>query len=159
MTGKEILLRAIQNQETPRPAWVPFVGVHGGHLIGAPATDYLQSADLLVKGLKKSIELYRPDGIPVAFDLQLEAEILGCSLHWAEEVPPAVISHPLTTMKLEELPGIDGNKGRFPIVLEALDRLTPRTADTVHIFYVRRGQKSLDEILYNVVIIFYPIFA
>jgi hypothetical protein len=40
--------------------------------------------------------------------------------------------------------------------LEALDRLSPRTADTVHMFYVKSGQRSRDEILQNVVSFFLP---
>jgi len=32
MSGREILLQAIRNETTPRPPWVPFVGVHGGKI-------------------------------------------------------------------------------------------------------------------------------
>lgn len=124
MTGKQILLDAIAGKETERPAWLPFVGCHGGFLIGKTATEYLQSADLLVEGLKKAKLLYNPDGLPVMFDLQVEAEILGCKLHWADEVPPAVTSHPLAMGKtIAELPEIDETKGRFPIIVEALETL------------------------------------
>jgi len=124
MNGKELLLSALAGEETSRPAWLPFVGCHGGFLIGETATEYLQSADLLVKGLKKSKELYQPDGLPVMFDLQVEAEILGCDLHWADEVPPAVISHPLAEGKTcSDLPTLDETKGRFPIVVQALETL------------------------------------
>lgn len=35
--------------------------------------------------------------------------------------------------------------------LETLDNISPRTCDTVHIFYVKTGQKSASEILSNVV--------
>ena len=65
MTGKELLLRAVRGEATPRPAWLPFVGCHGGKLIGKGAAEFLRSADLLVEGLKKAHELYRPDGLPV----------------------------------------------------------------------------------------------
>jgi len=124
MNGKELLLKAIKGEETPRPAWLPFVGCHGGYLIGKTATEYLQSAELLVEGLKKAKELYRPDALPVMFDLQIEAEILGCKLHWADEVPPAVTSHPLAQgKKLEALPELDETRGRFPIVVKALETL------------------------------------
>lgn len=124
MNGKELLIRAIEGKQTSRPAWVPFVGCHGGFLIGRTATDYLQSADLLVAGLKKAKELYRPDGLPVMFDLQVEAEILGCRLHWADEVPPAVVSHPLAERKkINDMPILDETKGRFPIIIQALETL------------------------------------
>ncbi len=124
MTGKELLLNALKGKKTSRPAWLPFVGCHGGFLIGKTATEYLQSADLLVAGLKKAKELYRPDGLPVMFDLQVEAEILGCRLHWADQVPPAVVSHPLAEgKKIADLPVLDETKGRFPIVVQALETL------------------------------------
>lgn len=129
MTGKELILKALRNEETSRPAWLPFVGCHGGKLIGKTASEYLQSADLLVEGLEEAVRRYRPDGLPIMFDLQVEAEILGCDLHWANEVPPAVISHPLTSMSIEDLPEYDVSKGRFPLVLNALDRMVAAHED------------------------------
>ena len=57
MTGKELLLEAMRGEETPRPAWLPFVGCHGAKLIGRGSSEYLRSADLLVEGLKKAHEL------------------------------------------------------------------------------------------------------
>ncbi|MCF7863826.1 MAG: uroporphyrinogen decarboxylase family protein [Kiritimatiellales bacterium] len=124
MTGKNLLLQAVQGKETERPAWLPFVGCHGGFLIGKTATEYLQSAELMVEGLKKAKALYKPDGLPVAFDLQIEAEILGCKLHWADEVPPAVTSHPLALgKKISDLPELDETKGRFPIIVQTLEAL------------------------------------
>jgi uroporphyrinogen decarboxylase len=124
VNGKDLLLRALKCEKTERPAWLPFVGCHGGFLIGRTATQYLQSSDFIVEGSKKARDLYRPDGLPVVFDLQLEAEILGCSLHWADQVPPSVTSHPLSEgVKISELPSIDASKGRLPVVLDALRRL------------------------------------
>ena len=84
MRGRELLLKALRNETTPRPGWVPFVGVHGGQLIGCPATEYLRSSERIVSGLKRATELYRPDGLPIVFDLQMEAEVLGCRLSWPD---------------------------------------------------------------------------
>ncbi|HOK05439.1 MAG TPA: uroporphyrinogen decarboxylase family protein [Victivallales bacterium] len=124
ITGKELLLRAIRGEETERPPWLPFVGCHGGFLIGKTASEYLKSPELIVAGLKKAKELYRPDGLPVTFDLQIEAEILGCSLHWAEQVPPSVTSHPLAEgLRIADLPDLEPSKGRLPCIIEALRRL------------------------------------
>jgi uroporphyrinogen decarboxylase len=120
MNKRELLLKALRNESTPRPAWVPFVGVHGGKLIGKTAREYVQSSDLIVQGLKKAHELYHPDGLPVVFDLQLEAEVLGCELRWADQTPPSVCTHPLEQGKsLAALPVFDVSDGRFPIVMEA----------------------------------------
>ena len=144
MTGKELLLKALKGEETSRPAWVPFVGAHGGHLIGKTATEFLTSADLLVEGLKKAKELYKPDGLPVMFDLQVEAEILGCDLHWSDDGPPAVTSHPLANgKKLEDLPQIDETKGRFPIVVDALERLKKEMGDDTALYGLICGPFTL----------------
>ena len=75
MNGFKLLEQAFRLKETERTPWVPFVGVHGAKLIGVDAESYLNSSKYIVEGVSKSIELYRPDGIPVIFDLQIEAEI------------------------------------------------------------------------------------
>ena len=144
MTGKQILLDAITGKETTRPAWLPFVGCHGGYLLGTTAKEYLQSAELVVEGLKKAISLYTPDALPIMFDLQIEAEILGCALHWADEVPPAVTSHPLAMGKtITDLPDIDETKGRFPIVVEALKTLKTDIGDNTALYGLICGPFTL----------------
>ncbi|MCL1887469.1 MAG: uroporphyrinogen decarboxylase family protein [Kiritimatiellaeota bacterium] len=121
MNGKELLLKAIKNEETPRAAWMPFVGCHGGFLVGKTATEHGKSAELILQGARKARELYKPDGLPVCFDLQIEAEILGCRLHWADDVPPSVVSHPLEEgATLDALPAFVETAGRVPVALEAL---------------------------------------
>jgi len=127
--GKELLFAAFRNQKTERPPWVPFVGVHGAALIGIDSETYLKSADLIVKGANEGIKRYRPDGIPVTFDLQIEAEALGCDLVWATDNPPAVSGHVLEKMSLEDLPELTANSGRIPVVLEATRRLKAQGND------------------------------
>ncbi|MGB4577793.1 MAG: uroporphyrinogen decarboxylase family protein [Paludibacter sp.] len=120
MEGLKLIEKAFHLEETERVPWVPFVGVHGGKLIGVDAEAYLKSSKNIVEGITKAIELYKPDGIPVAFDLQIEAEILGCKLVWSKENPPAVVSHPLAdgvALSSLRLPG--KTDGRIPVVLEA----------------------------------------
>ena len=82
MKGLELIKQAFKLQEVERVPWVPFVGVHGGHLTGVDAETYLKSADEIVSGVSQAVEKYNPDGVPVVFDLQIEAEILGCDLQW-----------------------------------------------------------------------------
>ncbi|MDD3927972.1 MAG: MTH895/ArsE family thioredoxin-like protein, partial [bacterium] len=109
---------------------VPFVGCHGGALLGVTAEEYLKSSDLTVKGAVAATEKYRADGIPVAFDLQIEAEALGCRLQWSSENPPAVVSHVLDEKKLSDLmiPGPDD--GRIPVVTKAAAELRRALPDT-----------------------------
>jgi len=124
MRGKQLLQQAFALQETSRVPWVPFVGVHAASLLGVTAEEYLKSTDLIVEGVSKAIELYNPDGIPIVFDLQLEAECMGCNLVWADENPPSVNSHPLTEgMELKDLKIPAPTDGRIPVVLEATRQL------------------------------------
>jgi uroporphyrinogen decarboxylase len=119
MTGKELVLQAINNETTERTPYVPFVGVHAASLLGISAEDYLKSKERMIEGVTKAVELYDPDGIPVVFDLQIEAEILGCNLIWADDNPPAVSSHALKEAgDLDKLPDFDETKGRIPMVLD-----------------------------------------
>ena len=54
--SKEILFDALQRNKTERPAWVPFVGCHGGALIGKDAETYLKSGELMAQGVKEGIK-------------------------------------------------------------------------------------------------------
>lgn len=144
MNGKTLLLQALQSQPVPRLPWVPFVGVHGGSLIGVDAQEYLQSTDLLVAGLKSAVARYRPDGIPVVFDLQLEAEILGCDLLWAKETPPSVASHPLgEDYKIAELPEFNAEAGRLPGVLDAVRRCKSEFGEDTALYGLLTGPLTL----------------
>ncbi|MBN2213934.1 MAG: thioredoxin family protein [Bacteroidales bacterium] len=130
MTGKERILKTIKLQKTDRIPWVPFVGCHGGKLINVSAEEYLKSATNIYEGVTKAIELYSPDGIPVIFDLQVEAEALGCKLVWAEDNPPAMVSHILANEKtLADLKVPSENDGRIPVIMEAARRLRKKHPD------------------------------
>ncbi len=130
MNGLSLIRKTFRLEETERVPWVPFVGVHGAELIGVDAESYLKSSKHIVAGISKSVELYKPDGIPVVFDLQLEAETLGCKLIWSKENPPAVVSHPLSEgINLSSLQIPEKTDGRFPVVLEATAELRKKYPD------------------------------
>lgn len=129
MTGKELIKEAFALKELERIPWVPFVGCQAGKLIDKNADEYLKSADLMIRGLEEAIKQYKPDGIPVAFDLQIEAEALGCKLQWAKRNPPAVISHILSEKSLSELKIPTEKDGRIPIVLEVAKTLRKNYPD------------------------------
>ncbi len=130
MTGKERVLKAIRCEKTDRIPWVPFVGCHAGSLLNVTATEYLKSTDLIVKGVDEAVKRYQPDGIPVAFDLQIEAETFGCALNWADENPPAVTSHPLGNgTKLTDLKIPTLKDGRVGMVIEAAKQIRKNHPD------------------------------
>lgn len=130
MTGRERVKKAFACAATDRTPWVPFVGCHAGALIGVSAEQQLKSADHIVAGVAKAVEKYRPDGIPVTFDLQIEAEALGCKLVWAEENPPSVSGHILAEgSRLESLAIPAATSGRIATAVDATRRIRKNHPD------------------------------
>jgi uroporphyrinogen decarboxylase len=123
LSGKDLLFKTLRHEETSFTPWVPFAGVHAGKLKGYSGLEVLTDANKLFESLLEVNKVYDPDGQPVMFDLQVEAEILGCKLLWAKYAPPSVASHPLSE-KMEipvYLP--EKNDGRLPIILDVMSRM------------------------------------
>jgi uroporphyrinogen decarboxylase len=79
-TGKELLFAALRHEPLTAIPWVPFAGVHAGSLKGYTARQILTDKTKLLESLLEVNRQYDPDGQPIVFDLQIEAEILGCEL-------------------------------------------------------------------------------
>ena len=141
--GKELLFEVFRNKIPERTPWVPFAGVHAGKLKGYSAQEILTDGDKLLESLIEVNRVYSPDGQPVMFDLQLEAEILGCDLIWDKKTPPSVVSHPLAkTRKIGlSIPGPDD--GRLPIILDVMRNLKKRVGNTTALFGLICGPLTL----------------
>ena len=129
---KELLFATLRHEETDASPWVPFAGVHAGKLVGYDATEVLSEGDKLFEALMAVNRLYKPHGQPVMFDLQVEAEILGCELLWATEAPPSVRTHPLSqTTQIPCLCTIpEKEDGRIPMILDVMRRMKKEVGDT-----------------------------
>ncbi|MBR0026332.1 MAG: uroporphyrinogen decarboxylase [Clostridia bacterium] len=143
MTGKELIQAAYRHESTPRPPWVPYAGIHAAKFKGYTATEILKDADKLYECLMEVHRLYRPDGQPIAFDLQLEAEVLGCDMIWADDNPPSVTSHPLEAT--EEIPDkfVGPNDGRIPLIMDVTRRMKESVGDTTALFGLFCGPFTL----------------
>jgi uroporphyrinogen decarboxylase len=120
LSGKELLFATLRHESTSVVPWVPFAGVHAGKLKGYSGREILTDPHKLLESLLVVKEVYDPDGLTVMFDLQVEAEILGCDLMWAEAAPPSVATHPLA-QRLEvptHLP--EKHEGRLPLILSVM---------------------------------------
>ena len=129
MTGKELVLKTLSHETVERPPWVPYAGVHAGKLVGYTATEVLKDGDKLFEALQEVRKLYMPDGMPITFDLQMEAEVLGCDLIWADDNPPSVISYPLSDT--DEIPTkvIGPDDGRVPLIMDVSRRVVEEFGD------------------------------
>ncbi len=144
MTGKDRVLKALRFEEVDRVPWVPFTGVHVAKLVGSDAPTMLTSADIMAKAVITASERYSADGVCSAFDLQAEAEALGCALHWPKNNPPAVTGHVLAEGKtLADLPEFKKDSGRLPIFFEATKRLVDEIGDKIAVFALFCGPFTL----------------
>jgi uroporphyrinogen decarboxylase len=143
INGKELLLAALRHEATPRVPWVPFAGVHAGKLRGYSAIEVLQDGQKLLESLVAVNQVYDPDGQPVVFDLQIEAEILGCDLVWAESGPPTVASHPLADrMEIPtRLP--EPGDGRLPMILNVMRELKKEVGSHTALYGLVCGPMTL----------------
>lgn len=146
---KELLFRTLRHEETERAPWVPFAGVHAGKLKGYDATEMLTDAGKAFESLLEVNRLYKPDGQPVIFDLQIEAECLGCDLTWAKDCPPSVSGHPLDSSD-EEAPETPCDctiptreSGRIPYVLDVMKRMKAAVGDTTALYGLICGPFTL----------------
>jgi uroporphyrinogen decarboxylase len=129
--AKQMLIDAVRGKQTPIAPWAPYSGVHSAFLIGEPANKYLQDPKLLAKGVVNAAKKYKADGIPLTFDLSVEATSMGCDIKWWPDNVPSVTSHPLGTKTLAEaglkIPG--PKDGRWPVLIEAAKIAKPQLDD------------------------------
>ncbi len=127
--SKNLLMDALLGKWTPKVPWLPYAGVNSAFLINETAEDYLKNPELIAKGVEAAAKRYRADGIPILFDLSVEANAVGCELRWWADNVPSVVNHPCSKMETPrqlglEVPGRES--GRWPVVLEAGRLLKPR---------------------------------
>ena len=98
----------------------------------------------LFEALLEVNRLYQPDGQPVVFDLQLEAEILGCKLLWADKAPPSVATHPYSAQCMG-IPGRLPQKkdGRLPLVLDVMERMKKAVGERTALYGLVTGPFTL----------------
>lgn len=126
--AKQMLLDAYRGKRTESAPWVPYSGVHCAFLIKEKADVFLQSPELLAKGVVYTAEKYKADGIPLLFDLSVEANSVGCDLKWWEDNVPSVSSHPCSDKTPEEagLKVPTRDSGRWPQIFSAAKIAKPQ---------------------------------
>jgi len=141
--GRDLVLAALRHEEVPAVPWIPFAGVHAGRLKGYTGQEILTDADKLFESLLEVNRIYQPDGLPVVFDLQIEAEILGCEMLWAEKAPPSVASHPFADRMgiPDRLP--QKGDGRLPLVLDVMGRMKQAIGEQTALYGLVTGPFTL----------------
>ncbi|WP_319417009.1 uroporphyrinogen decarboxylase family protein [Marispirochaeta aestuarii] len=143
MTGKERIYAVMKNNYPDTVPWVPFAGVHAGKLKAYTAREVSTEGAKLLESLLEVNRIYKPDGQPVMFDLQIEAEILGCELVWAEDSPPTVKTHPLADT--DEIPDTipAAADGRLALEIETMKQMKQRVGDATALYGLLCGPFTL----------------
>ena len=126
--AKQMLIDATRGKRTERAPWVPYAGVHCAYLIKEQADRYFKDSDLLARGIVQAAKTYHADGIPLMFDLSIEAESIGCELEYWEDNVPSVSTHLCEKQTPEEL-GLGlftKTSGRWPVIFEAAAKAKPQ---------------------------------
>lgn len=147
MTRKDVLFQTLRHEQPDSVAWVPFAGVHAGRVKGYTAREVLTDGDKLFDSLMEVNRLYKPFGLPIIFDLQVEAECLGCDLVWADDAPPSVSKHPLEGQEELETPCRctipTKEDGRIPMILDVIKRVKAEIGDEVGLYGLICGPFTL----------------
>lgn len=144
ITGKELIQKALRFEEVERTPWVPFTGVHVAKLINMDAESFLKDPDAIKRGVITASERYYADGVCSVFDLQVEAEVLGCRLKWSRNNPPAVVGHVLEEGgKLSPLSEFTRDKGRIELCLDATRRIVDEIGNKKAVFALICGPFTL----------------
>jgi uroporphyrinogen decarboxylase len=126
--AKQMLIDAYRGKKTVKAPWVPYAGVHCAFLINEKADKMLKDPALLAKGVVNAAKRYKADGIPLVFDLSVEANSVGCDLKWWGDNVPSVTNHPCS----DKTPAQAGLKmptkdsGRWPLLFEAAKIAKPQ---------------------------------
>lgn len=141
--GRDLVMAVLNGEKASRTPWIPYTGVQIANLKNYQADEILQDGEKLTEVLLESHRQYNPDGMPVIFDLQVEAEILGCELLWAKDSPPTVSSHPLVSDSTIPTMKIEKEDGRLPLILETMRNIKSEVGDTTALYGLICGPFTL----------------
>jgi uroporphyrinogen decarboxylase len=143
LNGKQRLLALLNHQQVDQIPWVPLAGVHFGKLKGHSARSVLTDSRKIVESVVAAKQEYHADGLPIYFDIQVEAEALGCKLVWAEDSPPSVINHPLENELSIPVNNLNENNGRLPLILDTMSQVKSRLGETTCLFGLVTGPLTI----------------
>ncbi len=129
MTGKELIFDVLKGKTVERTPWVPYTGSQIANLKNYAADEMFRDADKYLECLLEAEAQYLPDGMPAIFDLQVEAEILGCDLIWYKNTPPTVCTHPLAENFVIPTQKLKKTDGRIPLIMDVMKRFKAAKPD------------------------------
>jgi hypothetical protein len=94
LTPRQMLKGLLQGTPPPRPLFLPIVFSLGAKVENLKLPAFFASATKITNSLRQIRTHLRSDGVACYFDAYLEAEALGASSHYANEVDPPTLQWP-----------------------------------------------------------------
>jgi len=137
MTSKQLVTAALAGQPVPRiptgPLAVHFCAGHAGYTLRQYTTDAKALADSVIR----YYERFRPDAVWLSADTWVSAEAMGAKVGaQGDHQPFGALGGPLVTRAadIDRIPEPDvGSQGRYPLMLEALERIVTALGKEVFI--------------------------
>lgn len=127
MTSREIVLRALQGEPTPRPAVGPLAVHFTARLAGVSLREYTLNAGVLADCVVRYHREFQPDAIWLSADTWVSAHAMGAKVAFpGEDQPMGGTGEPLieTAADIARLPPPDpARQGRWPLMIDALRRI------------------------------------
>ena len=125
--SRDLIHRTLLGEDTPRvptgPLAVHFCAKHAGISL----QHYSTNASALADSVVRYYERFRPDAVWISADTWVSAEAMGARVNAPDPLQPLCgIGEPLvrTARDIDRIPPPDpGSQGRYPLMLEALDRV------------------------------------
>lgn len=137
MTSKQLVAAALAGQPVPRvpvgPLAVHFCAGHAGYTLRQYTTD----PAILAESVIRYYERFAPDAVWLSADTWVSAEAMGVKVGASSDHQPfGALGGPLVTTvaDIDRIPSPDvGSQGRYPLMLEALERIVTALGSEVFI--------------------------
>ena len=127
MNSKELVARALQGRDVPRPPVGPLAVHFCAGLAGYTLRQYTTDARALADSVIRYHERFRPDAVWLSADTWVSANGMGAPVGATDDHQPiGGLGPPLvqTSADIERIPPPDvGSQGRYPLMIEALSRI------------------------------------
>ncbi len=135
--SKQIVLRALQGQTSPRVATGPLAVHFCAGQAGVSLRDYTMNPRVLADCVLRYYDRFRPDAVWISADTWVTAQAMGKAVVFpGPEQPLAGTPQPLirTPADIARIPRADPSKqGRWPLMLEAVARVVKALGDEVFV--------------------------
>ncbi len=133
--SKQIVLRALRGQPTPRAATGPLAVHYCARWADASLADYTQDPRVLADSVLRYYEQFRPDAVWVSADTWVTAQAMGKPVAFPGRGQPLAGTPERfiqSRADVDRIPPPDPTRqGRWPLMLEALGRVVEALGDEV----------------------------